>query len=89
MPTKRDRLHNHRSVPESMATLRFYGNVVYPGYLPISANIKKCRSRAAFPYICGRKMSHSFVDRNEVLSMHGTDAPPSNRPINNRPPLLA
>lgn len=60
-----------------------------PVYHPISANIKKCRSRAAFPYICGRKMSHSFAGRNEVLSMHGTDAPLSNRPINNRPPLLA
>jgi len=57
--------------------------------VPISANIKKCRSREAFPYICGQKMSHSFASRNEALSMHGTDAPPSNRPINNRPPLLA
>jgi len=63
--------------------------MAYLGYLPISANIKKCRSPAAFPYICGRKMSHSFAGRNEALSMHGTDAPPSNRPINNRPPLLA
>lgn len=89
MPIKRDRLHSHRSVSESTAALRFYGNVAYPGYLPIPANIKKCRSRAAFPYICGRKMSHSFADRNEVLSMHGTDPPPSSRLINNSPPPLA
>ena len=81
-------LYSHRSVLKSMATLRFYENVTYPGYLLIPANIKKCHSRVAFPYIYGRKMSHSFADRNEVLSMHGTDAPLYNRPINNRPLLL-